>query len=116
MRVAHLTFDLGAWYKRRHRVNDHHIDGVTAHQRVYNLQRLLTRVRLGNQQILGVNAAVCGIRAVHRVFSVNKGCIATRPLGTGNDVLAERRLTRSLGAIDLRNTPSRYTPHAQRQV
>src|SRR5688500_7670353 len=53
LRLAHLALDLGFGRERRHRVDDDHVDRSRTHQHVGDLERLLARVRLRDQQVFG---------------------------------------------------------------
>ena len=45
-----ISLDLGLRHESRDRVDDDHVDGVGAHERLTNVERLLPVVGLGNQQ------------------------------------------------------------------
>ncbi len=45
LHVAHLALELGLGRQRRDRVDDQHVDGAGAHERVGDLQRLLAACR-----------------------------------------------------------------------
>ena len=62
VRVAHLAFDLGLRRERRDRVDDDDVDGARAHQHVGDLERLLARVGLRDQQIVDVHAELLARR------------------------------------------------------
>ena len=54
--IAHLAFELGPRHQRRHRVDRDHVKSRRAHQRLGNLERLLARVRLRDEQVVDVDA------------------------------------------------------------
>jgi hypothetical protein len=60
-RVAHFPFKLRPRGQRRDTVENQHVDGAGAHQRVGDFQRLLARVGLGKQQIFNLDAKFLGI-------------------------------------------------------
>ena len=56
MGVAHLALDLGPGHERGHRVDHEHVERARADQHVGDLERLLTGVGLGDQQLVDVHA------------------------------------------------------------
>src|SRR4051794_4427696 len=66
--VAHLALDLGAGHERRDRVDDDDVEGAGADQHVGDLERLLPRVRLGDEQGVGVDTEGLGVLGVERVL------------------------------------------------
>ena len=56
MRVAHFAFDFGFGHKRSNGVNDDDVNAARANQHVGNFQRLLTGIRLGDQEVIRINA------------------------------------------------------------
>ena len=101
MAVAHLAFDLGPGHECGDRVDDEHVERARADQHVGDLERLLPRVGLGDEQIVDVDADGRGVDRVHRVLGVDVGADAAVALGLGDDVRGERRLAGGLRAVDL---------------
>src|SRR5204863_4589634 len=60
-RVAHVAVQLGARHEGGDGVDDDDVHGVGAHERLGDLQRLLTRVGLGDQQLVDVDAELSGV-------------------------------------------------------
>ena len=56
MAVAHLAFDLCPRHERGDRVDHQHVDRVRTNQRVDDLERLLARVGLRNDQLVDIDA------------------------------------------------------------
>src|SRR4030081_3825759 len=108
MRVAHFAFNLSAWDQSGNRVNNNNIDCITAYQRVYDLQRLLTGIWLRNEQIVGINATMSGVDGIECMFHIDECSIATGPLHISDDMLTECCLTRRLRTIDLGDTSTGY--------
>ena len=69
-----------------HRVDHQNIDGPTAHQRLGNLEGLLSGIRLGNQQLIDVHAQVGGITGIESMFGIDKGAVTAPFLSLGNNV------------------------------
>jgi len=61
--VAHLAFELGARHQRGNRIDHQHVDGARAHQGVADFQRLLPGIGLRDQEIVHVDAELCGHRS-----------------------------------------------------
>ena len=114
--VAHLAFDFGARRQRRDRIDDQHVDGAGAHQRVGDLQRLLAGVGLGNQQVVEIDAELAGIDRVERVFGVDEGADAALLLRLGDDMQRQRGLAGGFRAVDLDDAAARQAADAQRDV
>ena len=114
--VAHLTFDLRAGRERRHRVDHQYVDGPRAGEHVGDLERLLARVGLGDEQLIDVDADRLGVHRVHRVFGVDVGAHATVALRLGHDVHGERGLARRLGTVDLGDAATRQPTDAEGEI
>ena len=84
--VAHLALDLGPGHQRRHRVDDDEVDRAGADEHVGDLERLLTRVGLGDEERIGVDAELLGVVRVERVLGVDEGRDAAGLLGAGHRV------------------------------
>ncbi len=66
-------FDLGPRHEGGHAVDDDDVHGVAAHQGLGDLQRLLAGVRLGDQQVVDLDAAGRGVGGVEGVLDVDVG-------------------------------------------
>ena len=85
--IADLSLDLGTRGQRGDGVDDDGIDGAGTHEHVNNLERLLTRIRLGNQYLVDIHANARGIRGIERGCSASDKCHhATHCLGFGQDL------------------------------
>jgi len=116
MTVAHVALDFRLGGKRRYRVDDHDIHRARAHDHVADLQRLLARVRLADQQVLDINAEIAGIDRVQRMFRVDEGAGAALALAFGDDLQGKRGLARGLRPVDLDDAPTRQTADAKSDV
>ena len=54
--VAHLALDLRRGHERGDRVDDDDVDGARAHEELGDLERLLAGVRLGDEEVVDVDA------------------------------------------------------------
>ena len=116
MRVAHLAFDLRLRRQRRDRVDRDDGERAGADEQLADLERLLARVGLRDEQLVDVDADPLGVRRVHRVLRVDERADAAAALRLGDHVVDERRLTGRLGAEDLDHPPTRQAADAERDV
>ena len=68
------------------------------------------------EQVVDVHADRLGVARIERVLGVDEGDQAPGLLRLGDDVKAHRRLTASLGTVDLDDAAPRQSADAQRQV
>ena len=115
-RVAHLALDLRPRHERRDRVDDDDVDAARADEGLGDLERLLAGVRLADEQLVDVDAAGPRVARVEGVLDVDERGDAAALLGLGDDVLADGRLARRLGAEDLGDPTARDAADAERQV
>ena len=101
MGVAHLALDLGPGREGGHRVDHHHVERTRADEHVGDLERLLPRVGLADEQLVDVHPDGGGVHRVHRVLGVDVGADAAVALRLGHDVHRHRGLARRLGPEDL---------------
>ena len=116
MGIPHFALEFGPRHQRRHRVDDQNVDRARAHQRIRNFKRLLTSVRLGNQQFVNVHAKLARIDRVKRVFGIDKRTIAAVLLRLSHRMQRQRRLARGFGAIDLDDPALGESPDAKPDI
>ena len=114
--VAHLALDLGPGHERGHGVDDEHVERTRPDQHVGDLETLLTRVGLADQQVVDVHADRPAVDRVHGVLGVDVGARAAVALGLGDHVHRERRLARRLRAEDLDDPSPRQAADPEREV
>ena len=112
--VTHLALDLGARHEGGDRVDDDDVQGPGAHQHVDDLEGLLTGVRLGYEQGIGVDAEVLGVVGVQGVLRVDERRDAPLRLRVRDGVQRDGRLTAGLRSEDLDDPPAGQTTDAQR--
>ena len=111
--IANLSLDLGTRGQSGDGVDNNGIDGAGTHEHVNDLERLLTRIGLGNQYLVDIHANARGIRGIERVLGIDKRHDATHCLGLGQDLERKRRLTGGLGTVNLDDTAARHTADTQ---
>ncbi|EDP65259.1 hypothetical protein BAL199_01894 [alpha proteobacterium BAL199] len=116
MGVAHLTFELSPRHQGRHRVHHQNIDGSGPHQRVGDLQCLLTGVRLRDQQLVNVDPELAGVDWIESVLGIHEGASTACLLGLSDDMQRQRGLARTLRPVDLDNPPARQAADPERDV
>ena len=81
-----------------------------------DLERLLARVGLRDEQIVDVDADPLRVGRVHRVLGVDERADAAAALRLGDHVVDERRLAGRLRAEDLDDAAARQAADAEREV
>ena len=114
--VAHLALDFGAGHERGDRVDDDEVDRAGADQHVGDLERLLPRVWLGDQQRVDVDAQGPGVFGIEGVLRVDECRDAAGTLGVGDGVQGEGGLTRGLRTVDLHDPAAGKTADAERDI
>ena len=112
MALAHFTFDFGLGHQSGDRVDDHEINRAGADQDLDDLERLLTGIRLGDQQVLDVHAQLLGVLDVERVLRVDVGGYPAHLLDVGGEMEGESGFTRGLRPIDLGDAATRNAADA----
>ena len=102
--VAHIAFNLCLGRQSRNGVNDNEVNGARTNQVVGNFQRLLTVVRLGNNQVLRIYTQFLCVETVKRVLCINEGCDTACFLRFRDGVEGEGSLTRRFWSIDFNHT------------
>ena len=114
--IAHCAFELGAGYQRRHAVDDEHVDGPRAHQGIGDLERLLARIGLGDEEVLHVDAELLGVARIERVLGIDEGAHPARLLRFGDDLEGQGGLARALRPVDLDDAAARQAADAEGDV
>ena len=81
-----------------------------------DLERLLARVGLRDEQVVDVDADPLRVLRIHRVLGVDEGADAAAALRLGDHVVDERRLARRLRAEDLDDAAARQAADPEREV
>ena len=116
MRVAHFAFDFSLGHKRSNGVNDDDVNAARTNQHVGNFQRLLTGIRLGDQEVIRINAQSARIDGVKCVFRVDECSVSACFLCAGNCVKRNGRLTGGLRAVDFDDAPTRQTANSKSDI
>src|SRR3970040_632195 len=112
VRIAHLAFDFGFRRQGGDRIDDHDVDGARPHEHVGDLERLLARVGLRDQEIVELDADFLGVYGVDRMLSVDDRRRPAVLLHLGHDLQSQRRLTRGFGPVDFDDAAARQAAHA----
>ncbi len=83
--VADLAVEFLLGDQRGDRVEDDDVDGVRADEGLADLQRLLAGGRLGDQQVVEIDAELAGVLRVERVLDVDERGQPAAFLGLGDD-------------------------------
>ena len=116
MLLAHFALNLGARRQSRDRVNDDHVHGVGAHQRLHDLKRLLSGIGLGDEQIVYFNAYLFCIFGIKRVLGIYVCCHAAFFLCLAYDVQSQGGLARAFRTEYLYDPAPRHAPDAECRI
>ena len=116
MGVPHLALDLGLGNQGGHRVHHDHVDRAAADQDLDDLERLLPRVWLADQQVVDLDADPRGVERVQGVLRVHERGYAPLLLRLGDHVQGDRRLAGRLRAVDLDHPAAGHAADAEREV
>ena len=114
--VPHLALDLGLRDESGDRVDGDDVERAGADEELRDLERLLARVRLGDEQLVDVDADAACVLGIHRVLGVDERADPASPLRLGHGVVDERRLPGRLGTEDLDDAAARETADAECEV
>src|SRR5256712_3584922 len=114
--VAHLSLDLGLRDQRRDRVDHHQFHGPGPHQGLRNLQGLLARVGLRDQEVFDLDAELARVRDVERVLGVDERRAPALRLHLRDGVERQRRLPGAFRPEDLHDAPPRIPAASNRKV
>ena len=116
MDVAHVALELGARHQRRHRVDHDDVEGAGADQHVGDLERLLPRVRLRDEQLVNVDADRPGVDRVEGVLGVDERRHSPVALCLGDNVQGQRRLSARLRPVYLNDPTPGHATDAESEV
>ena len=116
MGVPHLTFNFSLGSQGGYGVDHHHVDTTRTDQHVGNFERLLTGIRLRDQQFIQIDANLLRVTGVEGMLGINKCGHATQPLCLRDDLQGERRFTRRFRTVDLDNAATRKPAAAQSNI
>jgi len=114
--IAHLPFEFGPGDEGGDRVDDDDVERTRADQHVGDLERLLARVGLRDQQLVDIDPQRSGVDRIERVLGVDEGSDAAIPLSLGSDVEGQCGLTTGLRSVDLDDAAPRNPSDAERQI
>ena len=75
MRVAHFAFDFGLRNQGGYGVDDDDVNGTAADEFFRDFKSLFAVIRLGNEQLVGIDAEVAGIDRIESVFRIDKAAM-----------------------------------------
>ncbi len=116
MAVPHLPFDLSLGDHRGDRVDHHDIDRAGPNERLGDLERLLTGVRLGDKQRVDIHAERLRIDRIKRVLHVNKDRRAARLLRLCRNMERHCRFARAFRTVDFNDAAFGHASDSERDV
>ncbi|MNN43110.1 hypothetical protein D3C81_1573300 [compost metagenome] len=104
MGIPHIAFDFRLRHQCCYRVNDNNVYCAAANERLSDFQRLLTRIRLGQQQFINVYAKGIGIFRVERMLCIDEGSLSAKLLYFCDGMKGNRCLTGGFRSVYFNNT------------
>jgi len=114
--IPHVPLDLRLRHQGCHRVDHDDVEGAGTDQHVGDLEGLLPRVRLGDEQGVGVHAELLRVLGVEGVLGIDEGGDAAQPLGVRDGVERHGRLPGRFRAVDLDDAAPGQASDAERDV
>jgi len=114
--VSHLALDLRTRHEGCHRVDDDDVDAARSNEPLGDLERLLSGIGLGDQQIFDSHPQALRIGDVECVLRVDEGGDPAELLSFGDRVERQGRLPRRFLSEDLDDASTRVTADTQRTV
>ena len=116
MAVPHLALDFRPGHQRGHRVDHHDVQSPRPDERLGDFQRLLTGVRLGDQQGVHVHPQGPGVHRIEGVLHVDERRLAALLLGLRHGMQRQGGLARRLRPVNLDDTTAGQAADAQRRI
>src|SRR3546814_1891880 len=113
MAVAHFTLDFSARNESGDAVDDEDIDRIRANESVDDLERLFASVRLGNDEIVDVDAELASIDRIEGMFGIDESSGTAGGLGCSDSVQGQSRLARAFWAVDFNDRSEEHTSELQ---
>ena len=116
MCIAHITLDLGLRNQGRDGVDHDDIDRAGTHHGLGDLQRLLPAVRLGDVQIVDIDADILRIDGIQRMLRIDETGDTAALLNLRDHVQGNGGLTTGLRSVDLYDPALRNAALSQRDI
>ena len=113
---SHVALNLRLWNECRDGVYHDDVDGTAVYKRIHDLKCLLARIRLGNEEILGVDPQFASILRIERVLCIDKCGKSSCLLCLCNHVEGDGCLTGGFGAVNLDDASARDASNAKGNI
>ena len=115
-RIPHIPLNFRFGHQRRHRVDDHDVDTARTHQHIGDFERLLSGIRLRDEQIVELDAQLLRIHRIERMLGVDESRRPAEFLHLGDDLKRQRCLAGRFRTVNLDDPPARQAADTQRNV
>ena len=115
-RVSHLPFDFSFGHEGRDRIDDDNVHRTRPHQDFADLEALLARIGLRDEQILDIHAQLLGVLDVERMLGIDVGGGTAQALRVGYHVQRQCRLAARLRPENLRDPAAGDAADADRRI
>jgi hypothetical protein len=92
MMIPHLPLDLRPRDERGDRIDHDHIHRIRSDERLHDIERLFSGIRLGNEQLIHIHADLLRIFRIHRMLGVDECRDTALFLRVRDDMEREGRL------------------------
>ena len=116
MRIPHFAFNFSFGNKSCNGVNDDDVNTSGTDEHVSNFKSLLAGVRLRDKKIICIDAKGTRVDRVQRMFGIDKSCVTSSLLRTGNSMQGNSGLARGFWTVDFDDSTTWQTANSQRNI
>ncbi|MNC32583.1 hypothetical protein D3C75_809450 [compost metagenome] len=114
--IPHLAFDFRLRHKSRYGVHNNDINGAAAYQGFRNLQRLLAGIRLGQEELVYVDAKLAGIQRIQSMLRIDECGLSACLLHLCDGMQCNCCFTGGFRSVYFNNPPTRKSAYAKGNI